>query len=118
MVLRAATGEVLAERVERPDRLLPRLLGLLVRPPLAPGEALWLDPCGGIHTWALRQPIDVLFLDRDLRVLRVAGAVRPWRMVFAPRGTRSVVELPAGVGSGIREGDQVSFDAPGSEGWC
>jgi uncharacterized protein len=96
LVLLDAGGKVLAERLERPRGALPRLLGLLVRTPLAADEALWLDPCGGIHTWGLRQAIDVLFLDREQRVLRAGRDIRPWRLVFAPRGTSSVIELPAG----------------------
>jgi uncharacterized membrane protein (UPF0127 family) len=96
-----------AGRVERPAGFWRRSLGLLVRPPLAPGEALWLDPCGGIHTWGLRVPIDVLFLDRELTVLRVAREVRPWRWALAPAGTRSVVELPAGAAGEVRVGDRL-----------
>jgi uncharacterized protein len=93
--LTAVDGRVLVPKLHRPQGLWPRLLGLLVRPPLGPDEGLWLDPCGGIHTWGLRYPIDVLFLDRELRVLRIVRGVGPWRMVFAPRGTLSVIELSA-----------------------
>jgi uncharacterized membrane protein (UPF0127 family) len=70
---------------------------------------LWLDPCGGIHTWGMQYPIDVVFLDRSLRVLAVRRAVPPWRMVFAPRGTRSVVELPAGGAAALSVGDALSI---------
>jgi uncharacterized protein len=73
-------------------------------------EGLWLDPCGGIHTWGMRYAIDVLFLDREMRVLRVARNVRPWRMVFAPRGTRSVVELPASTAANVEQGDRLVVD--------
>jgi uncharacterized protein len=110
-LLDAATRRVIAHPLHRPERLLPRVLGLLVHPPLRAGGGLWLDPCGGIHTWGMRYPIDVLFLDRELRVLRVARNVRPWRMVFAPRGTRSVVELPAGAAANVAEGDRLTVRA-------
>ena len=108
-VLRNATrDELIADALARPDDTIARVLGLLVRPPLRPGEGLWLDPCGGIHTWAMAYPIDVVFLDRELRVAGVARNVRPWRLVFAPRGTRSVVELPGGGAAGISTGDQLA----------
>lgn len=97
----------MAERLERPGSAWARWLGLLFRPPLAPGEALWLDPCGGIHTWSLRQSIDVLFLDGNLRVLKVVRRLRPWRAAWAPRGTRSVVELPAGAADAVQAGDSL-----------
>ncbi len=104
---------VVARAVSRPRGTLEWALGLLVRPPLRPGEALWLSPCGGIHTWAMRYPIDVLFLDEGLRVRGVSLAVKPWRLCFAPRGTRSVVELPAGTARGVEPGDQLSLEPDG-----
>lgn len=73
-----------------------RGLGLLSRPPLRPGEGLWMDPAGGIHTWGMRYPIAVLFVGTDGSVLRVLPQVPPWRVALAPRGTRSVAELPVG----------------------
>ena len=103
-------GVVLARRVYQPVGAWEWALGLLVRPPLLPGEALWLNPCGGIHTWGMRYPIDVVFLDADHIVLKVARAVKPWRLVFAPRGTRSVLELPAANHLEARPGDQLAFE--------
>jgi hypothetical protein len=103
-------GREIARRVHRPARTARRLLGLLARPPLAHGEALWLDPCGGIHTCALRQAIDAAFLDSAGRVLRVARAVPPWRLLLAPRGTRSVIEFPAGGAASLAPGDHVTGD--------
>lgn len=82
-------------------------LGLLVRPPLRAGEGLWLNPCGGIHTLGMRYPIDVLFLDRDLRILRIAASVPPWQIRLAPTATRSVVELPAGAATALRAGERL-----------
>jgi len=97
--------------VTRPTAVRQRLLGLLVRPPLAPGEALWLDPCGGVHTWALRQAIDVLFLNARQEVLAVARNLRPWRLAWAPPGTASVLELRAGEAAAICPGDRLQMEA-------
>jgi uncharacterized protein len=90
------TGKVVAEIVYRPTALFPRLLGLLVRPMLDRGEALWLDPCGSVHTWGMAYAIDVIFLDAAHTVLQVRSCMRPWRLALAPRGTRSVLELVPG----------------------
>ena len=100
----------LAERVDRPQSPGKRLLGLLVRPPLEAGEVLWLDPCGGVHTWGMGYAIDVLFLSRENHVLGVTHGVRPWRMVFAPRGTRSVIELRAGEAQQVEVGDRIASE--------
>jgi uncharacterized membrane protein (UPF0127 family) len=85
-----------------------RLRGLLGRAPLGNGEGLLLRPSGSIHTWFMRFRIDALFLDRDLRVLRVAPELRPWRMAGA-RKAKAVLELQAGQAarSGIAPGDQL-----------
>lgn len=69
--------------------------GLLGRAGLASGEGVLLKPAGSVHTWFMRFPIDVVFLDRDMRVLKVAANVAPWRMA-ACRGAKSALELRAG----------------------
>ena len=72
------------------------MVGLLGRKELGEGTGLWLEPCNGIHTFAMRFPIDVLFLDREGRALKMVSGVRPWRVCGPVRGARVVIELPAG----------------------
>jgi uncharacterized membrane protein (UPF0127 family) len=57
---------------------------------------LLLPDCSSIHTCFMRGAIDVLFLDRQKRVLAVHPSLRPWRLLLAPRGTRDTLELPPG----------------------
>ncbi len=90
-----ANGRVVCERCRVADGPLTRLRGLMGRRALPPGEGLLLKPAPSIHTFFMRFPIDVVFLDRDGRVLRVAESVRPWRTAAA-RGARAVLELRAG----------------------
>jgi uncharacterized membrane protein (UPF0127 family) len=97
--LRTEAGMLVARRLIRPRGFLRHHLGLLLHPPLEPGEALWLDPCGSVHTWGMRYAIDLLFLDPTGHVLKRALDVKPWRVVGAPRGCRSVIELRAGDGA-------------------
>jgi uncharacterized membrane protein (UPF0127 family) len=88
-----------------------RLRGLLGRHGLEPGEGLLLRPSGSVHTCFMRFPIDVVFLDAELEVLRVAPAVRPWR-ARAQRGARAVLELRAGEAErvGIGPGDRLTIE--------
>lgn len=81
--------------LERADRFLERLFGLLGRRSLAADHALWIAPCGSVHTVGMRFPIDVVFVSRDGHVLRIVAAMRPGRFAIC-RGARSVVELAAG----------------------
>ena len=77
-----------------------RLRGLLGRD--APG-ALLIAPARSVHTCGMRFPIDVVFLDERLTVVRVVRALRPWR-VAGERRARAVLELPAGGADGIEVG--------------
>jgi len=87
------TGRPVA-RTRRARTLWHRFRGLMLAPPLVPGEALWLPACHAVHTALLRGAIDLLFL-RGQRIIRVASEVAPWRVVICP-GADSVVELAAG----------------------
>lgn len=90
-----AGGAVLVPRARRAQGPLERARGLLARPEPLPGEALLIEPCSGIHTWAMGYPIDAAFLDRSGRVLRVVERLAPWRFAACP-GARAVLELAAG----------------------
>jgi len=81
--------------VHRARGFAARLGGLLVRAELRAGEGLVLMPCRSVHTWFMAYAIDVVFVDRSGRVLRVASDVAPWRVVTCP-GAHAAVELRAG----------------------
>jgi hypothetical protein len=55
-----------------------------------------LVPCEGIHTFGMKFPIDVVFLDREYRVIKTAESVPPRRIRFCLRA-HSTLELPAGI---------------------
>lgn len=72
-----------------------RLRGLLGKKELPAGEGILLRPCASVHTMFMRFPIDVVFCDRDLRVVGVAPEVPRWRM-RSRRGAKIAIELAAG----------------------
>ena len=90
-----ATGAAVCERCVVADRPLLRMRGLLGRRGLHAEEGILLRPAGSIHTHFMRFPIDVVFLDRDCRVVDVRPTVRPWRTA-RKRGAKAVLELRAG----------------------
>ena len=79
--------------------------GLLGRSSLPSGEGLLLKPAGSVHTFFMRFPIDVVFLDRDRKVVGVRHGLRPWRVAGA-RHAVAALELPAGAAAaaGVDEG--------------
>ena len=86
---------VVCDRCELADSAWTRLRGLMGRGRLEPGGGLMLRPASAIHTSFMRFPIDAVFLDHELRVLRVREGLRPWRAA-AVRNATSVLELAAG----------------------
>ena len=74
---------------------LARTVGLLGTRDLGDDEGVWIRRCGSVHTIGMRVAIDVAFLDDTDRVLRVVGALVPWR-IARQVGALSVVEGPAG----------------------
>jgi uncharacterized membrane protein (UPF0127 family) len=90
-----ADGRVVCQALSVADTAPRRMRGLLGRRSLGTDEGLLLRPAGSIHTAFMRFPIDAIFLDARLRVIRVESNLRPWR-IATERGARAVVELPAG----------------------
>lgn len=105
---------VVAGRVARADSFRTRLVGLLGRAALAPGEGLWIEPCDSIHTFFMRFAIDVAFVDRQGTVVRRLDAVRPWRATRLYTQARACVELPAGTlaSAGVVEGSRLALVRP------
>ena len=107
------TGLVLAEHLERATTMFARLKGLLGRERLEPGHALAIEPCTSIHTCFMRFAIDVLFVDRDGRVVRAISNLPPWRLTRIYSRAALVVELPAGTlqRAPVTEGDKLLLSA-------
>lgn len=87
-----------------------RQKGLLGRNSLAPGEGLWIIPCESVHTFFMRFPIDLVYVDRMNRVRKVRHAVGAWRL-SACLTAHSVLELPAGtvLATRTQRGDLLEF---------
>ena len=94
-MLAHADGDVVCERCTVAGSALARSRGLLGRRELPSGEGLLLRPASSIHTFFMRFPIDVVFLDRELAVRKVVPRMGPWRLAFG-FGSKAVLELPAG----------------------
>ena len=74
-----------------------RLRGLMASAPgsLRPGQGLWIVPCRGVHTMAMRFPIDVIYLDKGNYVVHLSEDLRPWRFAPIRIAAASVLELPS-----------------------
>lgn len=108
----APDGAVVCGRCDVADRALPRMRGLLGRAGLAPEEGMLISPAPSVHTFFMRFPIDVVFLDRERRVVGISHSVGPWRMAGA-RGAVAALELAAGTAARhqLQKGDLLRLDA-------
>ena len=80
-------------RVRVASNYFLRLRGLIGQTNIT--EGLLLRPCAQVHTYFMREPIDVIYLDRNGRVLSVEPAMEPGRVGWYIHGATCVLELPA-----------------------
>ena len=75
------------------------------------GQGLWIVPCRGVHTIAMRFPIDAVYLDREKIVIHIEQDLQPWRLSAIRASAFSVLEVPAGMirKSQTTVGDQIDI---------
>lgn len=93
----ATKGVILAEKAAMADTFLKRLCGLLGKKELAKGQALIIKPCTSIHTFFMRFPIDVIFADKNNRIISVMPTLVPFRLSKLYFNASYAVELPSGL---------------------
>jgi uncharacterized protein len=110
MILNVTRQTELASSAEVADHGAARNKGLLGRASLAPGSGLWIVPCESVHTFFMKFPIDLVYIDRNRKVKKVRNNVGPWRL-SACLSAHSIIELPAGVAqtTQTQPGDQLQF---------
>jgi len=106
----------LARRLERlprrrlgPDRVVfaadgprARTLGLAWLRRIDPACALLIPGCRSVHTFGMRFPLDLLWLDATGAVMRIDHGVRPRRLASCRRA-HAVLETWAGEGECFRQ---------------
>jgi uncharacterized membrane protein (UPF0127 family) len=108
-------GTVLATALEVADTGAKRSKGLLGRSGLDAGGGLWIVPCESVHTFFMKFPIDLVYLDKKNRVRKVRNSVPAWRMSVC-LSAHSILELPAGTirATQTQPGDMIAFDPAGA----
>ena len=103
----------LATELSVADTHWSRFCGLMLKDAsnFPKGRGLWIVPSRGVHTFAMRFPIDVVYLDKKQRVVHLAPGLKPWRMAAVKLEAASVLELPGDTlgPSGTRIGDELEM---------
>ena len=112
----ARTGELIATAVELADSPWKRMRGLLGRAGLDEGTGMRFEPTSSLHMMFMRFAIDVVYVDRDERVVKLVPHFKPWRFSMA-RGARSAYELTVGTleAHDVAVGDQLVLEPNGAE---
>jgi uncharacterized membrane protein (UPF0127 family) len=110
-VLNRTRATTVGTRIAIADTSITRLVGLMGRRGLDAGSGLFIKPSSGVHTFGMLISIDVVALDRHLRVLKLWPKMGPFRLTSISFKTHSVLELPAGRISEcqIEVGDQLEI---------
>lgn len=117
-----ADGRPLAPLAWASTSTFERVQGWLPRQQVEPGEGLLIVPCNSIHTFGMRFNIDVAYLDRQGRVLKLASDVKPGRLSWGPLRSQllpwtvQALELPAGTlkAQGVQPGETLRIEARGA----
>lgn len=93
------------------ESFITRLRGLIGRKNIDSGEGLWINPCKGVHTFGMRFPIDVVFLDTQLHIIAIAQSMEPNRLTRQYMQAASAMELPSGTvaNTATKTGDLISI---------
>lgn len=107
--INAESGECLADSLVVAERLLDRMRGLLGKESFSRGEGLLLRHCRAIHTFGMKFPLDLVFLDRNNRVVALRERVPINRFSPLYVTAASVLELPAGTLAclNVKSGDRI-----------
>jgi uncharacterized membrane protein (UPF0127 family) len=110
-VTNTTRGTTVGSSIELADTSLKRMFGLLGKRGLDAGAGLWIKPSSGVHTVGMSFGIDVVGLDRDLKVIKLWRCLRPFRVTSVSLKLRSVLELPCGTiaQSQMQVGDQIEI---------
>ncbi len=95
-VINSTKQKEIADDIKIANTILARMKGLLGRNSLAEGEGLLIRPCKGIHTFGMKFPIDVVFIDGNNCVIATLSNIQPNRVSNMYFGAACVLEVQAG----------------------
>ena len=90
------TDEILASNCELANDFRKRLFGLMFRPSISENEALMIIPCNSVHTFFMRFPIDLVFLDKQGRIVYEERNMAPGSVMYPVKDAWGVLELKGG----------------------
>lgn len=111
-IINKTKNTILAKDAIIADTAFKRMRGLLGKNDFKSGEALILKPGNSIHTFFMRFPIDVLFLDKENRIIKALSSIKPFHFTNIYFKACLTIELPANTiaASSTQEGDILTLE--------
>lgn len=119
MLLNKTTNKYLAGYAFYARDPLTRLFGMIGRRFVCGKfDALIFERCSSVHSCFMRYPLDLVFIDKENKVVSVYRRFRPWRIAFGGKGAVSVIELPPGAidFSGTEKGHVIELNPTSDDG--
>ena len=106
-----AKGEnTISKKIKIAKSMTDRMIGLMFTKNMNGYDALWIKPCNQIHTFFMQFDLDVVFLSKDLKVIKIVKGIKPYRLTWLYLKATSVLEFAAGtLDPSIEEGDQLEL---------
>lgn len=101
-------GDIISHKMVMATNFLSRIKGLMFSENLPDCDGFLISPCNSIHTFFMRYSLDILFLDKDFKVVMPLYDLSPWRMTWIYFNSRHVLEMKAGtMTKGIKIGEKL-----------
>ena len=101
---------LISDNIKQALSLRDRVIGLMFRRSLNFNEGLLISPCNSIHTCFMKFPIDVIFIDKNNKILKISHSMKPWRFSLIYLKSKKVLELSGNtLPSEVHVGDTLEF---------
>lgn len=87
---------LLATRRFLANTFFSRFRGLMLQERLEENSAFILYPCSSAHMFFMKFPLDIVYTDEKLNVVKVEKNVKPWRVSLGHIKAKYTFEFPAG----------------------
>lgn len=94
--LKDQSGNVICHKMIIANALFDRMKGLMFSQQLPDCDGFLIAPCNSIHTFFMLYNLDLLFLDKNFKVIKAVYDLSPWRMTWIYFRSHQVLEMKAG----------------------
>ena len=99
---------IIANKVRVASGVFDRMLGLMFSKNLGDWDGLLISPCRSIHTFFMRYDLDVIFLNKENKVIKIIRNMKPWRLSWIYFRSDHVLEMAGGsLSQDVKEGDDL-----------